>query len=391
MIRPLLIAAAAALVWSMGAGGTSAAASRTPALDADAVNQAMPAFKADKSVQTGKRAKAAKRGKAARATSKDLDPVMIKTQVLLDRAHFSPGEIDGHDGENIRKAITAFKAAQGLKADDALDQDTWQRLTALSSDPVLTQYTISDDDVKGPFVTDMPTHMEDKKDLDRLGYRNPLEGLGEKFHMSPGLLKALNPGKAFDRAGETIVVAHVHDNPPDGKATRVEVDKVHKVVRAMGDDGRILAMYPASIGSAEKPAPSGTLKVTAIARNPTYKYNPKYNFKEVKTNKPFTIKPGPNNPVGVVWINLMGQGYGIHGTPEPSKVSKTESHGCVRLTNWDAGELAGLLEKGTPVAFLDQGTDAMAEAAPTGETMGAAVPDESGTRDKPRRGRHRPR
>src|SRR5205807_136167 len=138
-------------------------------------------------------------------------------------------------------------------------------------------------------------------------------------------------------------------------------------------DGHLLAFYPASIGSKEKPAPSGTYKVTSVARNPTYTYNPAYQFKGVKSRKPFTIKPGPNNPVGTVWINLSGQGYGIHGTPEPGKVSKTTSHGCIRLTNWDANELAAMVGKGTPVVFLDEGAGAMASAAE----------DESSTEDTP--------
>jgi len=149
--------------------------------------------------------------------------------------------------------------------------------------------------------------------------------------------------------------------------TKVEVDKGAKILEAFDKDGQLIAVYPASIGSAEKPAPDGTHKVTNIARNPTYRYNPKYAFKDVKAKRPFTIKPGPNNPVGSVWINLTGEGYGIHGTPEPSKVSKTASHGCIRLTNWDAEELAAMVRKGTIVTFLDEGDAARAMASMANE------------------------
>ena len=147
------------------------------------------------------------------------------------------------------------------------------------------------------------------------------------------------------------------------KAVRIEVDKPRKILRAFGKDGELIAVYPVTLGSTEKPAPSGTLKVTSVAHNPTYRYNPEYKFKGVKSKKPFTIKPGPNNPVGSVWINLSAKGYGIHGTPEPSKVSKTESHGCIRLTNWDAVDLAAMVQKGMSVAFLEGETDAMASAS----------------------------
>ncbi len=125
----------------------------------------------------------------------------------------------------------------------------------------------------------------------------------------------------------------------------------------------MIAVYPVTLGSTEKPAPSGTPKVTSVAHNPTYRYNPEYKFKGVRSRKPFTIKPGPNNPVGSVWINLSAIGYGIHGTPEPSKVSKTESHGCIRLTNWDAVDLAAMVQKGMSVAFLEGETDAIASAS----------------------------
>ena len=126
----------------------------------------------------------------------------------------------------------------------------------------------------------------------------------------------------------------------------------------------MLAMYPVTAGSKDKPAPDGALKVTSVVKNPTYRYNPDYAFKGVKSKEPFTIKPGPNNPVGTVWIGLNKEGYGIHGTPEPSKVSKSESHGCIRMTNWDALQLASALGKATPVEFIG---DERARAAPKGQ------------------------
>src|SRR4029077_6097256 len=122
-------------------------------------------------------------------------------------------------------------------------------------------------------------------------------------------------------------------------------------VRVLAKDGALLASYPASVGSEEKPAPSGMLKVVRVGRNPTYTYDPEFKFRGVKANEKLHIAPGPNNPVGLVWIALNEKSYGIHGTPEPSKVGKTESHGCVRLTNWDALALAKLVRKGMPVEF----------------------------------------
>jgi len=286
---------------------------------------------------------------------KGVSPVLIKAQVLLDRARFSPGAIDGRNGENMQNAIKAFEQAQGLKADGALDDDLWAKLNEASSEPVLTTYTITADDVKGPFVP-VPDKMEEQAKLDHLSYSSPEELLAEKFHMDIDLLKELNPGKRFDEAGSSILVANVAAGtpPPEpAEVEKLEVVKSEHLVRVLGKDGAVLATYPASIGSDEKPAPSGTYTVRAIAPNPTYTYNPDYAFKGVKAKEKFEIKPGPNNPVGTKWIDLSVESFGIHGTPEPEKVGKAYSHGCVRLTNWDVEELAGMVRKGLPIVFLD--------------------------------------
>jgi len=277
----------------------------------------------------------------------------VRLQVLLDRAHFSPGEIDGRFGENAKKALRAYAEARQLPVSDTVTDDVW---TALRADdrPVTMTYAITEQDVAGPFLKKLPSKMEDMMELTKLGFTSAREALAEKFHMSEQLLAALNSGRHFDRAGDTIVVVDT-SGAGEGiptKAERIEVDKVRQTVKLFDKTNALIGFYPATVGSEEKPSPSGTLKVTEVSRNPYYRYNPAYRFKGVHSRKPFTIKPGPNNPVGTVWINLSAEGYGIHGTPSPEKISKAESHGCVRLTNWDAERVAGRVSKGTPVAFV---------------------------------------
>ena len=316
-----------------------------------AVFAASPALSAELSPDAINSAEPSKK-----SLSKDkATPGGVRLQVLLDRAHFSPGEIDGKFGENAKKALRAYAEAQQFPSADGLTEEAWKALRA-DERPVTSDYTISEKDVAGPFLHRLPSKMEnmkDMKDIPKLGYTSPREAIAEKFHMSEELLATLNPGKKFDRAGESIVVVDTGagENGESAKAERVEVDKTRQTVKLFDKSNVLIGFYPATVGSEEKPSPSGSLKVTEISRNPTYRYNPDYHFKGVHSDKPFTIKPGPNNPVGTVWISLSAEGYGIHGTPQPGKVSKAESHGCIRLTNWDAERVAGRVSKGTPVEF----------------------------------------
>jgi lipoprotein-anchoring transpeptidase ErfK/SrfK len=279
-------------------------------------------------------------------------PLLIKVEVLLDRAHFSPGEIDGRFGENVSKALAAYANMHGLPHRRRL---TKELVSSLSADPrpILTQYVLAEQDLKGPFTKHIPARMEKMKGLKKVGYRDVREAIAEKFHVSQRLLRILNPGIPIDRAGQQIAIPKVLIDESKAPATRIEVDKSQQTVKAYSQSGELVAFYPATVGSDEKPSPVGTFKVVSIDRNPNYRYNPKYKFKGVKSKRPFVIGPGPNNPVGIVWIGLSADGYGIHGTPDPSRVSKSESHGCVRLTNWDALALASMVKKGVAVQFDD--------------------------------------
>jgi lipoprotein-anchoring transpeptidase ErfK/SrfK len=270
------------------------------------------------------------------------DEKTLRLQVLLDRAHFSPGEIDGRDGGNTRIARASYERERGRGGASAgLETDTT---------PHLVEYTITAQDVAGPFTPAIPEDMMEKAKLPSLGYAKLLEALGERFHSSPALLQKLNPQASFSRAGERIRVPNVHTEPP-GKAARIVVDGSGPWVAAMDAQGRALAVYPATAGSQHDPLPLGTWKVTGVSRNPTFNYNPDLFWDADEGHAKAKIPAGPNNPVGVVWIDLSKPHYGIHGTPEPSTVSKTQSHGCIRLTNWDADELAGIVTPGAPVVI----------------------------------------
>jgi len=271
-------------------------------------------------------------------------------QIALDRVGFSGGIIDGKIGPKTRLATREFQRAQGLPATGRLDAPTSE---ALGADPqkAVGIYTVQAADLAalGP----VPKTWPEKSKLARLAYPSLDELLAEKFHCSRALLSRLNPGKEIAqlKAGETIQAPAVAESPPIARAEALDVSLGEKAIRARGKAGEVVGLFHCSIAADKDRLPSGTATVVVISENPAYTFDPRM-WPEVKdVAQKLTIPPGPRNPVGLCWIGLSLPGYGMHGTPMPEMIGKTGSHGCFRLTNWDALRLAKMIRVGTPVSF----------------------------------------
>jgi lipoprotein-anchoring transpeptidase ErfK/SrfK len=285
--------------------------------------------------------------------------MILAAQVMLDSAGFSPGEIDGRAGANFGRALQAFQQRHGLAASGRLDEATAERLRqSFKEQPAVVTYTVTDADVAGPFQPEIPSDLVAQSKLPSLDYRNPLEALAEKFHASPGLLQVLNPGQSFTNAGEQIMVPNVMmmdanvapaAGRPDG--TRIVVTKKTSALTVEDASRRVLFFAPVTTGSQHDALPIGRWKVNGVEQMPAFHYNPDLFWDADPSHSKAKIPSGPNNPVGVAWIDLSKPHYGIHGTPEPSKIGHVQSHGCVRMTNWDVRRALEWAKPGTLVVF----------------------------------------
>jgi lipoprotein-anchoring transpeptidase ErfK/SrfK len=283
---------------------------------------------------------------------------VLSFQVLLDRRGFSPGEIDGTMGNNLSRALAAFQGTRDLRMTGRPDCDTWHALGGETMEPPLTTYDVTAEDVKGPFEKRIPPDLVDQAALAQLGYRSELERLAERFHVSPALLQRLNPRLAITEGRKVRVPAIVPFNadtkPPfeaAARGTTVIVSREDSSLRVTRAGGELMFFAPVSIGGKNDRLPLGDWKVTGASWLPVFYYSPDLFWDAKPEDSKAAIKPGPNNPVGVVWIGLNREHYGLHGTPEPGRIGQAESHGCVRLTNWDAARLASMVQPGTHVIF----------------------------------------
>jgi len=302
------------------------------------------------------------------------DNLTMRAQVALDHLGFSPGVIDGKEGQSYTLALKGFQTARDLPPTGKLDDKTRAALLGDQPGSATRMVVIPAGFAKGPFYPDMPDSEEAKAKLPALGYGSLQEALAERFHTTPDALASLNPPGTRLGAGQTIRVPDIANvdpkalpakdprgwnetlqklgvSPEQPQADHLVVDKSEGWLRAYDKDGRIIAQFPVTTGSSHDPLPIGDWTVKGEARNPDYQYNPDLFWDASKNDKDVRLPPGPNGPVGVVWIDLSKEHYGIHGTPEPQNIGRTESHGCVRLTNWDAAKLAEMVKAGTKVKF----------------------------------------
>ena len=279
-------------------------------------------------------------------------PVYARAHVMLNNAHASPGAIDGSSGKNTLKAIASFQQMNSLEPTGLLTKETWDALVAKQGNkPSFIEYTITDADLKGPYVKSIPRDYAEQAKMKGLYYTRVSEMLGEKFHMDEDFLKKLNPKANFNKVGEKIIVTNIRNELPED-IHLIVAHKGAKQLYLFNSKNQMIGSFPATIGSSDTPSPTGTYKVTGVAPNPWYRYSPS-NFVQGKNLKPLSLPPGPNGPVGNIWIGLSKKSFGIHGTPNPSAISKTASHGCIRLTNWDANDLGKKVKAGVTVKFLE--------------------------------------
>ena len=303
-------------------------------------------------------------------------PDALQLQVMLDRGGFSPGAVDGRMGANTKKALELFQK-NGNDGPPSVE--------------AVTKYRITAEDAAGPFIERMPTDMMEMAKLPALGYTSLLEELSERFHSTPAFLQQLNPGITFaadqeiqvpnvepmvlpapagtkepaakDAAGRRGTAGRATPQARGSAAAQPEAPQKSDVVVTVAKSisaltltdstGRVVFYAPVTTGSEHDPLPIGEWKVTGVTSNPTFRYNPDLFWDAEPSHTKATIPPGPNNPVGLVWIDISKEHYGLHGTPEPATIGRTQSHGCVRLTNWDALKLASFVKPGTRVVFTD--------------------------------------